>query len=80
MKLKGYILLGLMMLITLSGCGSGFEWLPGTPQALTVFTKTLPNAAIGAPYSQPVLATGGKSPYAWTLDSGTLPDGLSLNF
>ena len=54
MKFRGYILLGLMMLITLSGCGSGFEWFPGTNQALTVYTKTLPNAAIGTPYNQPL--------------------------
>ena len=80
MKFKGYILLGLMMLITLSGCGSGFEWFPGTPQALKIYTTTLPNAAIGSPYSQILLATGGKTPYVWTVDSGTLPDGLTLNF
>jgi hypothetical protein len=64
----------------MSGCGSGFEWFPGTPQALTIFTTTLPNAVIGTPYSQTLLATGGKTPYAWTLDSGTLPAGLSLSF
>jgi hypothetical protein len=80
MKFKGYILLGLIMICTLTGCGSGFEWFPGTPQALTIFTTTLPNAAIGTPYSQTLLATGGKTPYVWTLDSGTLPDGLKLNF
>jgi hypothetical protein len=80
MKIKGYILLGLIMIGTLTGCGSGFEWFPGTPQALTIITTTLPNAAIGTPYSQTLLATGGKTPYAWTLDSGTLPAGLSLNF
>jgi hypothetical protein len=80
MKFKGYILLGLMMIGTLTGCGSGFEWFPGTPQALTIFTTTLPNAAIGTPYSQTLMATGGKTPYVWTLDSGTLPAGLSLNF
>lgn len=33
---------------------------------------------IGQTYSAPFVATGGAGPYAWTLDSGTLPIGLSL--
>jgi len=80
MKLMGYMLFGLTMLVMISGCGKGFEWFPGTVQQLVVYTKTLPNATIGTPYNQALLATGGKTPYAWTLDSGTLPDGLSLSF
>lgn len=81
MKFKSYIFLGLMM-ITLSGCGSGFEWFPGTPQPLKIYTTTLPDAVVGTPYNQTLIAGGGKTPYAWTLDaaSGPLPDGLSLNF
>jgi len=79
MKYSIFALL-LVATLALSGCGSGFEWFPGTPQPLTIFTKTLPDAAIGTPYSQILIATGGKTPYAWTLDSGSLPDGLTLNF
>ena len=80
MKFKGNVLLGLMMMVMLSGCGSNFEWFPGPTQPLVIFNKTLPNAAIGTPYSQTLLASGGKTPYVWLLDSGTLPDGLTLSY
>ena len=47
--------------------------------ALTVSTKTLPDANISNPYSATLAATGGVTPYTWTLDSGTLPAGLTLS-
>lgn len=34
---------------------------------------------IGVPYSSFLTATGGVAPYTWTVQSGTLPDGISLN-
>jgi hypothetical protein len=79
MNFKRYILLGLMVMVMLTGCGNDIEWFPGTTQQLAISTKTLPNATIGTLYSMPLLATGGKTPYVWTLDSGTLPAGLTLN-
>lgn len=79
MKSMGYFLSGLLMLVMISGCGSGFEWFPGTPTALTINTKTLPNATIGTAYSQQLSASGGKSPYTWSLTAGaTLPAGLTM--
>ncbi|MBY0397202.1 MAG: Ig domain-containing protein, partial [Thermoleophilia bacterium] len=36
-------------------------------------------ATAGAPYSAQFSVSGGKAPYAWTLASGTLPPGLSLD-
>ncbi len=42
-------------------------------------TASLPNATVGAGYSQTLRATGGAPPYAWRLESGLLPPGLSLN-
>ncbi len=47
--------------------------------ALGILTSSLPAATIGNPYSAILTATGGNSPYAWTLDSGTLPPGVTLN-
>ena len=35
--------------------------------------------AVGAAYSSSVAASGGRSPYAWTLAAGTLPPGLSID-
>ncbi len=46
---------------------------------LTVTTTSLPGGTVGQAYSQVVAATGGKSPYAWSLATGSLPPGLALN-
>lgn len=46
---------------------------------LRVATTALPNAIVGAPYSQTLAAAGGRSPYTWALASGALPAGLTLN-
>ncbi len=45
---------------------------------LTITTVSLPAATAGQPYSQPVSASGGQTPYTWSLLSGSLPPGLSL--
>lgn len=47
--------------------------------ALTVLTTTLANGTTTATYSQFVTAVGGTPPYTWTLTSGNLPAGLTLN-
>jgi hypothetical protein len=47
-------------------------------EPLAITTTTLPHAVVGDPYSTALTASGGATPYAWTLDSGTLPAGLNL--
>lgn len=49
--------------------------------ALTISTSpgALPNAIIGVPYAFTFQSSGGISPIVWTLASGQLPPGLSLN-
>ncbi len=42
-------------------------------------TPALSNGQIGTAYSQTASATGGIGPYKWTLASGKLPAGLTLN-
>jgi len=39
----------------------------------------LPLPVIGTPYSKTITATGGTPPYTFTVSSGALPPGLSLN-
>ncbi len=48
------------------------------PAPLVITTAALPSAQLNAPYSATLTATGGTSPYAWSVASGTLPAGLSL--
>lgn len=49
-----------------------------SPEALAVTTTTIANGTEGAAYSATVSATGGTSPYAWSIVADALPTGLSL--
>lgn len=46
---------------------------------LQILNTTLPNGNVGLPYVEAVLATGGSTPYSFTITSGTLPAGLTLS-
>jgi hypothetical protein len=46
---------------------------------LAVSTSSLPAATDGTAYSEQLAATGGAGDYTWTLSSGSLPAGLTLN-
>lgn len=46
--------------------------------AITVAPATLPTLTAGAPFSQTLTSSGGNAPYSYTLQSGSLPPGLSL--
>ena len=49
------------------------------PAPLAVTTSSLPGGTAGSPYPSTTLqASGGVSPYTWSLGSGTLPTGLNL--
>ncbi|MGD0543565.1 MAG: Ig domain-containing protein [Candidatus Acidiferrales bacterium] len=50
---------------------------PSTP--LSVTTTTLPPGYIGQPYSATLTATGGVTPYSWTIPANALPPGLAVN-
>jgi hypothetical protein len=47
--------------------------------SLKVGTTSLPNATKSVTYSQSLAASGGSSPYSWSLSSGSLPTGLGLS-
>ncbi len=42
-------------------------------------TSPLPLATVNTPYSTTMAASGGTAPYAWSVASGSLPPGFSLN-
>jgi hypothetical protein len=47
---------------------------------LTITTgPQLPNGIPGSPYNAPLAATGGATPYTWSIASGSLPAGLRLD-
>jgi hypothetical protein len=51
---------------------------PGCP-VITLSPTTLPAGVTGTPYSQSVTASGGTPGYTYTVSSGSLPTGLTLN-
>jgi hypothetical protein len=46
---------------------------------LTVQTSSLPNATAGTAYSDTLAASGGETPYRWSVTAGALPQGIQLN-
>jgi len=54
------------------------SWSTATlPVAIT--STSLAGGAIGASYAQGLIASGGAAPYTWSLASGSLPPGVTLN-
>lgn len=50
-----------------------------SPSGLAITSPALPGGTVGQPYLTTLTASGGSSPYAWTVASGSLPDGLRLD-
>jgi hypothetical protein len=46
---------------------------------ITLSPSALPPGTVGIPYSQVISGNGGAAPYTFTIVSGALPNGLSLN-
>jgi hypothetical protein len=49
------------------------------PVSLSITTGSLPGVTVSDAYSATFAATGGTTPYAWAVASGSLPTGLSLS-
>ncbi len=50
-----------------------------TVTGLAITTTSLNAGQVGTAYSQTLAATGGTAPYNWSITSGALPSGLTLN-
>ena len=46
---------------------------------IIISTASLSNGEVGVAYSQTLAATGGTPPYTWSITTGILPAGLTLN-
>ena len=74
------LLLALSVVALVNSCGNSVSTTsPNPPSQVKISTSSLPNGQIGAAYSTTLAATGGVSPYTWSLTSGSLPAGLTLN-
>jgi len=49
------------------------------PIAPTIITKTLPDGAVQLPYSANPIAQGGTPSYTWSVKTGSIPTGLTLD-
>ena len=65
------------LLVACGGGGSGNSEPP--PSALTFLTSTLGGGIVNVPYNQTLQVSGGTGARTFSVDSGTLPDGLTLN-
>lgn len=82
------------VLLVFSGCSCGNESPPaspdgsmrdgggddgGTPNPPRVTTDQLPHGKVQVAYDQTLAASGGMTPYSWSVSAGTLPAGLTLS-
>jgi alpha-tubulin suppressor-like RCC1 family protein len=61
------------------GANYGYEVIKYVPSDLLISASSMPPAATGAEYSVTLNSSGGSQPCAWSIASGSLPDGLILN-
>jgi len=74
---KSFLVSVLMLsMMAVAGCGNDSS---NTPAVLAVTTASLTGVTVNTVYNQTLAASGGTTPYSWSISVGTLPTGLSLN-
>ncbi|MGH9629118.1 MAG: DUF4082 domain-containing protein, partial [Bryobacteraceae bacterium] len=58
---------------------TGSTTLTVQPGPLSITTASLPGGTVGVAYSATLTASGGTPPYTWSISTGSLPSGLTLN-
>src|ERR1035438_164330 len=71
--------LALILCVFLAACGGGSK--PAPPVPPVIFESSLPNVAVNVLYSAAVHVTNGTGtpPFTWSITTGSLPAGLSLD-
>ena len=64
-----------ILCLTIAAAASG----PANPDALAIIYPGLDPTTTGVAYSRQLYGTGGVTPYAWSLVSGSLPPGITLD-
>ena len=70
---------GMIGLYSWANVGSFFDNVTVTSPSLAILTSSVAMGSVGVQYNQNLSASGGISPYNWSLASGSLPQGLSLS-
>ncbi|MGA8877192.1 MAG: Ig domain-containing protein [Candidatus Korobacteraceae bacterium] len=71
-----YLFLGCLVCAILSGCAGSVP--QNGPSGLVISQIGLAEGVPGLAYKQLLIASGGLTPYTWTVSAGSLPPGLSL--
>lgn len=61
------------------GGGSSATMIFTVVARLSMTTTSLPGGSLGVPYTATLVAAGGATPYTWSITTGSLPVGLTLN-
>jgi hypothetical protein len=61
------------------GTSGGINFTINSVPALSILTTRLPDATHSKAYSYTLAASGGVSPYTWSVSAGSLPSGLNLS-
>ena len=78
MSARALSLLALLSLLNfMMACVGAAGNSGGDPVAIT--TQTLPNGTVNSSYTATLTASGGSTPYAWSVSSGQLPPGVTLS-
>ena len=71
-----FLVLSLGLCAVLCACSTH---APTDIVALNIANSSVPDGVVLSPYTITLVPSGGVGPYTWTLDSGTLPPGLTLS-
>jgi hypothetical protein len=84
LRTQRFAVLPLALVATaLGGCVGSVQSSKSSPsqpsQPLSISATVLPGGQVGQSYQGSMTGTGGTPPYHWTLSSGPLPSGLTIN-
>ncbi len=81
MPIKAFAGLGgaLIFALVLAACGGGGSSASSQTSSPAIATSSLPDGGVNVAYSATLSATGGTTPYSWSIVSGALPPGVTLN-